>query len=73
MEDGFWVWVMTIEEVAQATKDSPVPFLVLHRVRAGEGNIKAIPCVLSWCYTELGQGSMSHKAVFCSFLGVTPS
>ena len=26
------------------TKHSPVPFLVLHRVRAGEGNIKAIPC-----------------------------
>ena len=29
---------------------------MLHQVRAWEGNIKAIPCVLSWCYTELGQG-----------------
>ena len=26
------------------TRHSPVPFLVLHRVRAGEGDIKAIPC-----------------------------
>ena len=36
---------------------SPIPFLVLHRVWAGEGNFeKQNPLSLSWCYTEFGQG-----------------
>ena len=48
---------MTIEQVWHfQARNTPVPFLVLHRVRAGEGNFEKQSLSLSWCYTEFGQG-----------------
>ena len=45
------------------SKQSLVPFLVLHRVRAGEGSMSHPS---RWIL-------LSHKAIPCTFLGVTPS